>query len=281
MIRLSPSPKRLMLSSLAALLLLFGLVALIPRAKMPAAPSSAEVRLAYKKPVAEELPDPELPFLAQDEPQDEQQDNPQAKTADEFNRHVKRETLARKSRPAQQLKKQAKPKQQTENHELQLDLGFLQASKASREFDLFNLPQLQGGPTLANSDIERGERTWLNSRAVLHGGFFRRLHQAIAVQWRPGDVLRRRDPSGLLYGTSDRVTVLRLRLNERGYLLEEPKLLRGSGLRMLDQEALRAVVAAAPFSNPPKALLRNGVIDLGRFSFYLEIDRNRATLQRH
>jgi hypothetical protein len=116
---------------------------------------------------------------------------------------------------------------------------------------------------------------------VLHGGFFRRLHSAIAAQWDPGAVLQRRDPSGLLYGTADRVTVLHLRLNARGYLLEQPKVLQGSGLRLLDQEALRAVVAAAPFSNPPKGLLRKGVVDLGRFSFYLEIDRKRATLQRH
>jgi hypothetical protein len=278
--RLSPSPKRLLLAAWVALAFLGAVILIVPTATPNAPPLLAQVRMRLKpdKPVVPKAPD--LPFLAQDEPQQDQKDNPEATTADAYNRHVERQTLARRSRPARALEKRPAPTL-PDPSQLQLDLGFLQKSKAQRDLDLFDLPQLEGGPTLANSDIERGERTWLSSRAVLHGGFFRRLHQAIAVQWRPGAVLRRRDPSGLLYGTSDRVTVLHLRLNERGDLLEEPKLLKGSGLRMLDQEALRAVVAAAPFRNPPRALLRKGVVDLGRFSFYLEIDRNRATLQRH
>ena len=191
--------------------------------------------------------------------------------------------MARQTRPAG---KRSKPTPTTikaspqETKKLALDLDFLNPNQNSSTIDLFDLPDAFGGPRLPNFEVAEGDVTWLNSRGVRYGGFFRRLQNSIAKQWDPVSALHRRDPTGLLYGTQDRQTVLRLRLNARGYLLEQPEVIKGSGLRLLDQEAVRAVVAAAPFANPPQSLLRNGVIDLHRFSFYFEIDRSRFYLRK-
>ena len=280
MVELSPKLGRLITAGLAATALLWVLLLSVPNKRLELAsdPALASVQLELRK-----RPQVDLPFLAQDEPSEEQPDNDKARTADAFNRHVKKETMARQSRPATNRSKPASaaPKASPQDtKKLALDLGFLQSQKESSSIDLFDLPDTFGGPRLPDFDAAEGNVTWLNSRGVRYGGFFRRLQNSIAKQWDPVSALYRRDPTGLLYGTQDRQTVLRLRLNARGYLLEQPEVVKGSGLRLLDQEAVRAVVAAAPFANPPQSLLRNGVIDLHRFSFYFEIDRSRFYLRK-
>jgi len=282
--RLSPNISRLTSALVAAVALLWVLMLNLPTpgSADPVPPSFAEVRLKAK---LEEpsLPEVDLPFLAQDEPETQEPDNPDARTADAYNRRVDKETMARRSQPAKIKSKPSSvtPKaSQAKPNQLELALDFLGQKPNGSSIDLFDLPDQVGGPRLPQLDVAAGDRTWLSSRSVRYGGFFRRLHTAISRQWDPASALQRRDPTGLLYGTQDRQTVLRLRLNESGYLLEQPQIISGSGLRLLDQEAIRAVVAAAPFSNPPRALLRNGVIDLHRFSFYFEIDRSRFYLRR-
>ena len=280
MVRLSPRLSRLIPASLVAVALLLGLVFSLPKGGFKDASDSplAAVQLEVKK-----RPELDLPFLAQDEPADEQPDNETARTADAYNRHVKKETMARQSRPAVSRPKPADLALKAipqDTKKLALDLDFFQPQARANAVDLFDLPDTFGGPRLPNFDVAEGDTTWLNSRGVRYGGFFRRLQNSIAKQWDPVSVLQRRDPTGLLYGTQDRQTVLRLRLNASGYLLEQPEIIKGSGLRLLDQEAVRAVVAAAPFANPPQSLLRNGVIDLHRFSFYFEIDRSRFYLRK-
>jgi len=230
-----------------------------------------------------ELPTPDLPFMAQDEPQKTEPDNEEARTSDAFNRRVDKEMMARHSRPARgrtASKSAAQLQLKPGVAELQLDLSFLDRSAAS-SLDLFDAPgETFGGPRLPGIAVAEGDRTWLSSRRVRHGGFFRRLHRAIAQHWDPAAVLHRRDPSGMLYGSTDRITVLHIKLTRSGHLAGDPALIRGSGLKMLDAEALRAVVAAAPFTNPPTALLHNGIVDLGSFSFYLEVDRSSFHFRR-
>ena len=280
MVQLSPKIGRLITASLAAFALLWVLVLSLPNQDLERVsdPPLAAVNLELRK-----QPKLELPFLAQDEPVNKQPDNEKARTADAFNRHVKKETMARQSRPAASRSHPPEPALKAspqDTKKLALDLDFLQPRKNSASIDIFDLPDTFGGPRLPDFNVAEGDVTWLNSRSVRYGGFFRRLQNSIAKQWDPVSVLQRRDPTGLLYGTQDRQTVLRLRLNARGYLLEQPEVIKGSGLRLLDQEAVRAVVAAAPFANPPQSLLRNGVIDLHRFSFYFEIDRSRFYLRK-
>jgi TonB family protein len=82
---------------------------------------------------------------------------------------------------------------------------------------------------------------------------------------------RRRDPSGAVYGRTNRLTVVRVQLKPDGKLanlaLEQP-----SGIDFLDEEALQAFRAAQPFPNPPRQLVdtSDGLINF-RFGFLFEI----------
>ena len=174
---LSPKPSGLVTGVLAAALMLLVLVLVVPDlvSTGPAQTLLTRVQLATTNPLNEVLPtEPELPFLAQDAPEADEPDNEKARTADDFNRHVTQETMAARSRPARQ-RAQTKAKavvDQEQGKELKLDLGFLEASQRGHAVDLFNFGDLIGGPRLPQFDIAEGDRTWLSSRRVRHGGFF-------------------------------------------------------------------------------------------------------------
>jgi outer membrane biosynthesis protein TonB len=265
------------------------------------------VRLALRQPTRPLPPAARLPeaddrqaFVPQHTDGD-RRNNPAASTADTVSRKVDRETVA--ERPGAMSKKAAdqplrlRPSPESkpapaptggprlaQPQRLRLDLDWLQPVQPTGEagratFELAGEVPGQGA-AWPNSDLPTGPETWLSSQAVRFGGFYRRMHQAIAGHWQPGAVLERRDPSGRLYGTADRHTVLHVRLDRRGRLAEKPAVLHSSGLGVLDREAVRAVVAAAPFPNPPSALARSGIIDLGKLSFYVEIDRGTFFIRR-
>ena len=101
-----------------------------------------------------------------------------------------------------------------------------------------------------------GETNVLNTMPFRYIGFFERVKAGVRREWSPNNVYRRRDPSGELYGYKDRMTVLRIVLDREGYL-EDATVLRTSGLKFLDEEAKRAMWAAAPFLNPPDGLLKS------------------------
>lgn len=101
---------------------------------------------------------------------------------------------------------------------------------------------------------EEGDENLLNSVPYRYAGFFERVKEAVRVHWDPNRPYRLRDPSGEVYGHKDRLTVLRVTLDSRGKLLETSVSMK-SGLRFLDDEAVRAMVAASPFLNPPEGLV--------------------------
>ncbi len=103
-------------------------------------------------------------------------------------------------------------------------------------------------------DIEKtGETNLLNTVPYRYAGFFERVKQGVRRQWDPNRTYRLRDPTGELYGHKDRYTVLRVVLDDRGYILDTT-ITSPSGLKFLDNEALRAFGAAGPFLNPPTGL---------------------------
>jgi len=106
-------------------------------------------------------------------------------------------------------------------------------------------------------DVEEGDATLLNSRRWKYASFFNRVRDMVAQQWHPEPVHRARDPDGSVYGTSTRVTILGLSLRADG-ALAKVTLVRPSGADHLDEEAIRAVRAAAPFPNPPAGLVDPG-----------------------
>jgi TonB family protein len=144
------------------------------------------------------------------------------------------------------------------------------------------LPSAQGGGGGSIdylNGVEEGDRTLLNRKRTSYASFFERVQVAIKNNWEPASLYRRRDPTGRVYGTIDRVTILQVALNSDGTLasltVKQP-----SGLDFLDEEAVRAVRAAAPFPNPPEGLKDlNGHIQFS-FGFYFELSSRSSRLFR-
>jgi len=104
-----------------------------------------------------------------------------------------------------------------------------------------------------------GNDTALTARRWKYAEYFNRLKRSIRDEWAPQPIWRAMLPvRRLAFGTSDRKTQLRIELWPDGRLASATVAV-SSGISELDEEALRAVTAAAPtFSAPPPELVENG-----------------------
>jgi len=134
-----------------------------------------------------------------------------------------------------------------------------------------NYDHLSGGPAPDKLEgVEEGEGTYLNTREWKYASYFNRIKQAVAMQWRPTDSLRSRDPTGERFAYKDRVTVVSVTLDAAG-ALKDVQVQRSSGVDFLDATALDAFRKAQPFVNPPRGLANDrGEIPFV-FGFYLEV----------
>jgi TonB family protein len=128
----------------------------------------------------------------------------------------------------------------------------------------------QPGSYDAIDDAEEGDATVLNSRRWKYASFYNRMRDQIAREWDPVTLHRARDPDGRAYGLTPKTTKLAIRMNPDGSVARI-HVVRSSGVDFLDEEAIRAVRAAAPFVNPPAQLVdaQTGAIDVF-FSFILD-----------
>ncbi len=124
-------------------------------------------------------------------------------------------------------------------------------------------------------DIEdESDETLLKARSFRFHDFFSRVKERVRQEWNPQRVHRQRDPTGKVYGVKDRLTILRVSLDEQGNVLKL-NVHKASGVDFLDQEAARAFRTAGPFPNPPEALLDEyGHISFG-VGFLYEIGNAR------
>ncbi len=134
--------------------------------------------------------------------------------------------------------------------------------------------QTFGGPTSIDDvdDAEEGAGNVLNTVRWKYASFFNRVRNAIDEKWEPQEVHKAHDPDGHAFGTKTRRTQLVIRLNEDGSI-NKIRLEKASGAPHLDEEAIRATRAAAPFVNPPPGLVdpTTGFIEF-RFGFIFEFD---------
>jgi TonB family protein len=119
-------------------------------------------------------------------------------------------------------------------------------------------------------NVEEGEQTLLSTREWKHAPFFNRVKQSVGMNWNPNSLLRRRDPTGAIYGGRDRVTLVAVTLDEKG-ALEDIRVEKSSGLDFLDLEAVASFQRAQPFPNPPAGLLEPDSKVRFSFGFYLEM----------
>lgn len=125
-----------------------------------------------------------------------------------------------------------------------------------------------GAPNDDLKDVEKGEGTYLNTREWKYAAFFNRVKQAVSARWDPMGRLRSKDPRAQQQlGMRDRITVLGVSLRPDG-TIADIYVSESSGIELLDQESIQAFERAAPFSNPPEALVQNGLI---RFAFSFNV----------
>ena len=124
-------------------------------------------------------------------------------------------------------------------------------------------------------DVDQGAENLLNTKRTKYASFFNRVRNAVAQHWHPEVIHAARDPHGKIYGNKTRTTRLRISLNQDG-TVHRIWVDRPSGVDYLDEEAIRSVRAAAPFTNPPKQLVdaETGYIDFS-FNFILMIDGSK------
>jgi TonB family protein len=124
-------------------------------------------------------------------------------------------------------------------------------------------------------DVEAGAENLLNTKRTKFASFFNRVRNGVSQHWHPEVIHAARDPHGKIYGTKTRTTRLRISLNRDGSV-HRIWVDRPSGVDYLDEEAIRAVRAAAPFTNPPRQLMdgETGLIDFS-FNFILMIDGSK------
>ncbi len=134
------------------------------------------------------------------------------------------------------------------------------------------LERVAGGGSVDHyDDVDEGDITAVNSRQWVGASFMNRTKRQVAQEWRPAAVWGRFDPTGAVYGFKTRVTVLRVTLTPDGNMLKS-LVVKGSGVDFLDDEAIRAFKAAAPFPNPPGVLRGDDGNITFNFGFYFEID---------
>ncbi len=139
------------------------------------------------------------------------------------------------------------------------------------------LTRVVGGGSVDKLDgVESGEITALNTKKWKFASFFNRMKRQVAQNWHPGEVYTRRDPTGKVYGTKDRVTVLEVTLKPGGKLAKVV-VIEESGVDFLDTEAVAAFERAQPFPNPPAGLIASssGLITFS-FGFHFQVGAPRS-----
>ncbi|MBA3500424.1 MAG: energy transducer TonB, partial [Deltaproteobacteria bacterium] len=138
------------------------------------------------------------------------------------------------------------------------------------------LERIAGGGSVDHLEqIESGDETALSAKRWVYASFFNRLKRQVAQNWDPQTVWRRIDPQGNSHGGKTRITEVRVSLSAQGKLTKIV-VTAPSGVSELDDEAVRAFNAAAPFPNPPEGLVKGNQITFA-FSFYFEIGHSRTS----
>jgi TonB family protein len=122
------------------------------------------------------------------------------------------------------------------------------------------------------AQVEEGEDTKLNAWQWRHAPFFHRIKSRIGNIWSPQKQIARYDPEGVLLGHKDRVTTVIVTIDQEGQL-KNLLVSNPSGIAYLDEEAVRAIREAAPFSFPPLELFNEYGEFSFRFGFYLQVNQ--------
>jgi TonB family protein len=134
---------------------------------------------------------------------------------------------------------------------------------------LVELERISGMPANdALDDVETDAETRLNAWRWKHATFIDRVKRGVNRTWRGAAVFQRHDPTREVYGSQDLVTWLAVTIDKNGNVVEV-NVLDESGAVFLDDEAVRSMEAAAPFTNPPTAMFGKNDTFTFRFGFQI------------
>lgn len=122
-------------------------------------------------------------------------------------------------------------------------------------------------------DVDNGLETMLNTREFKYYSYYNRIRRQLSQHWegRVREKLSKLFREGRAPAATgqDRITKLMIVLNDKGTLVGV-QVVSDSGVRDLDDAAVEAFRAAAPFPNPPKGIIESdGTVKI-RWDFVLE-----------
>ena len=121
-------------------------------------------------------------------------------------------------------------------------------------------------------NVQTGMQTLLSTREFVYYAYYNRIKDKLRQYWEPKikEKMERIVRQGrVIASTSDRITRIVIVLNSKGTLVRV-QVIGASGVQDLDDAAVEAFRAAAPFPNPPKGIVDpDGTIKI-RWDFILE-----------
>ena len=122
-------------------------------------------------------------------------------------------------------------------------------------------------------DVEKGIQTLLTTREFIYYTYYSRIKNQLSQYWEPkikDKVTKLFRQGRKLAAVHDRITKVIITLDNTGTLIRV-QVLEQSGVKDLDDAAIEAFRAAAPFPNPPKGIAdSDGTIKI-RWDFVLEV----------
>lgn len=139
-------------------------------------------------------------------------------------------------------------------------------------------PGLQSQTDDYLKDTKTGPQTLLSSREFVYYSYYSRIKERLRMFWEPKikEKITRIFMSGRhIASAEERITRLVITLDNTGKLIRV-QVMSESGLKDLDDAAVEAFQAAAPFPNPPKGIIDpDGTIKI-RWDFILEAQAGGA-----
>lgn len=121
-------------------------------------------------------------------------------------------------------------------------------------------------------NVNQGAETMLNTREFKYYTYYTRIRRQLSQHWEPsvrGRLDKMFKQGRRIASDQDHITKLLIVLSERGTLVKV-QVLTESGVHDLDEAAIDAFRAAAPFPNPPKGIIESdGTVKI-RWDFVLE-----------
>lgn len=144
------------------------------------------------------------------------------------------------------------------------DLGFKKSNNLYKSHPHDQKAGSRGATNDHLEDVPLGDHTYLNTVEYKYYGFYFRIRQKLEQFWGRSiheTAMQLMKEQRVIARNDEHVTALRIVLDSKGHITAI-KVLGSSGVRELDDAAIRAFNEAGPFPHPPKGLIVKGKVVL-------------------